>query len=318
MFAMPQKIHKLLCSIFADLFSLLLVYLPWIILNVIDHPFHRGFYCNDESLRYPYKPSTVKSTYLYVAIVLISLMIFLVELGINYSKHRHKMESPMYQCDIKLPSIVINSYKNMGYFLFGCAAQQTATNIGKFSIGRLRPHFFSMCQPNFTDINCLDKSGHYRYITEYECTGVTDDNTYDITNMRKSFPSGHASLSVYCAVYFCIYIHARVSKYWSFLLKHFIQVIVIFMALYTSLSRISDYKHHWSDVLAGAILGMFSAIVTAVFIAKLFNKQKEDKLDVPECSTSTKTLVVNADINITSQQNDNNTEQNNSYYISSF
>ncbi len=39
------------------------------------------------------------------------------------------------------------------------------------------------------------------------------------------------------------------------------QAVVIFMALFTCLSRVSDYKHHWSDVLAGAILGVILAFV---------------------------------------------------------
>ena len=33
----------------------------------------------------------------------------------------------------------------------------------------------------------------------------------------------------------------------------------MYAAIYVGLSRISDYKHHWSDVLMGALLGSFLA-----------------------------------------------------------
>ena len=39
-----------------------------------------------------------------------------------------------------------------------------------------------------------------------------------------------------------------------------IQAVALWLALGVSLSRISDYKHHWSDVLAGALIGGFVAV----------------------------------------------------------
>ena len=62
---------------------------------------------------------------------------------------------------------------------------------------------------------------------------------------------------------FCVhtqlYVQARLTWSGSKLLRHVLQVGAVYVALYVGLSRISDYKHHWSDVLAGAVLGCLVA-----------------------------------------------------------
>ena len=57
-------------------------------------------------------------------------------------------------------------YRQVGVFVFGCAISQSFTDIAKVSVGRLRPHFLDVCQPDFSTINC--SAG---YITEYRCQG---------------------------------------------------------------------------------------------------------------------------------------------------
>lgn len=47
----------------------------------------------------------------------------------------------------------------------------------------------------------------------------------------------------------------------SKLLKHMLQFIVIVAAIFTGMTRISDYKHHWSDVLSGLLIGAVTACV---------------------------------------------------------
>lgn len=51
-------------------------------------------------------------------------------------------------------------------FLYGAAVVQLVTDIAKYSVGRLRPHFLAVCQPDVTKFNCTDG-----YITADVCTG---------------------------------------------------------------------------------------------------------------------------------------------------
>lgn len=59
-----------------------------------------------------------------------------------------------------------------------------------------------------------------------------------------------------------LYIQARLKSEWARLLRPTIQFFLIATAVYVGLSRVSDYKHHWSDVLAGLLQGATVAILT--------------------------------------------------------
>lgn len=62
---------------------------------------------------------------------------------------------------------VATIYKAVGTFLFGAAASQSLTDIAKYSIGRLRPHFLEVCDPDWSKINCSSEG----YIENYVCRG---------------------------------------------------------------------------------------------------------------------------------------------------
>lgn len=51
----------------------------------------------------------------------------------------------------------------------------------------------------------------------------------------------------------------------SKLLKHTLQFIAIVAALFTAMTRVSDYKHHWSDVLTGLVIGsVYACVVVSI------------------------------------------------------
>jgi len=173
----------------------------------------------------------------------------------------------MYIGGRKIPLWAINCYKSIGVFLFGVASSQLITDIGKYSIGRLRPHFVDICSP---DIDCSNPIYQNAYITDFNCQ-QTDMKL--LKESRLSFPSGHSSFSAYTMVYLAIYLHCKLRWRGSYLIKHLIQVCLILMSWFTALSRVSDYKHHWSDVTAGLIIGTTVAVVNARYVSGMCNKE---------------------------------------------
>ncbi|CAG5136408.1 unnamed protein product, partial [Candidula unifasciata] len=149
----------------------------------------------------------------------------------------------------------VSCFHMVAMFFFGAATTHFLTDIPKYAIGRLRPHFFDVCKPDWSRLN--NTSG---YITSDICTGEKKDLIHEA---RLSFPSGHSSMAMFCAFFFILYLESKLTWKVVPLLRPLLQLIAFSLAFFTCLSRISDYKHHWSDVLAGGILG--AAIGCLVF-----------------------------------------------------
>ncbi|KAL1130389.1 hypothetical protein AAG570_013327, partial [Ranatra chinensis] len=238
--------------------------LPILILFLFGEPYKRGFFCDDESIKYPYKDSTVSNTVLYIVGLGVTVLIvrlfqmLLVELmhwwrG-DENGHTFKL------CGKHIPLWLSNSYKVIGVFGFGAVCSQLLTDIGKYSIGRLRPHFMDICSPN---ISCDMPENQHKYIETFTCNGGDEKLLRDA---RLSFPSGHSSFSAYTMLYLVIYLQCRLNWKGSYLLRHVVQFCCLAMVWGTALSRVSNYKHHWSDVTAGLIIGIVVAIVNVSFI----------------------------------------------------
>uniref|UniRef100_A0A3P9CXK7 Phospholipid phosphatase 3 n=2 Tax=Haplochromini TaxID=319058 RepID=A0A3P9CXK7_9CICH len=255
--------------------------LPFLIIETSTiQPYQRGFYCSDESIRYPRKEGeTISDAVLCGVGILIG--IFSIVIGECYRIHQLHQGTKSFVGNPYVAAL----YKQIGVFLFGCAISQSFTDIAKVSVGRMRPHFLDVCRPNFSTINCS-----LGYITNYTCTGEESE----VQEARKSFFSGHASFSLFTMLYLCFYIQSRFTWRGARLLRPLLQFTLLMMAFYTGLSRVSDHKHHPTDVLAGFVQGALVAYCIVFYVSDLFKPRV--KPATPPPSPIKKELLPSSDI----------------------
>lgn len=63
-----------------------------------------------------------------------------------------------------------------GVYLLGIGFAMIIAELGKFTIGRLRPHFIDVCKPN---VDCSLAVNQGRYIENYTCTGSDPDDIFE-------------------------------------------------------------------------------------------------------------------------------------------
>ena len=131
------------------------------------------------------------------------------------------------------------------------------------------------------------------YVVEFTCT--SDYSNRKILDAQKSFPSGHTSLSAYVSLfmmvkwwwwlcvsfiapqlncniffYFKWYLGRAVQSRHSIVLKPCLQLIWAAFAIVCALTRITDRRHHWWDVLAGFTLGITMGTILVLTTKSIF------------------------------------------------
>ncbi|XP_015243963.1 phosphatidic acid phosphatase type 2D [Cyprinodon tularosa] len=221
-------------------------------------PYKRGFFCGDDSITYPYlEKEAIPDTLLIAGGIAITGLT--IALGECYRVRFRGVHSRAFVSNRYVSCL----YKELGSFLFGCCVGQSLTNMAKLSVGRLRPNFLSVCNITYASIKCTPGS----YIPEVNCP---QPKLKLVEEARKSFFSGHASFAMYTMLYLAFYLQARLSWRGARLLRPLVQFLLVMLAIYTGLSRISDYRHHPTDVLTGFIQGGLTAYWVAFHISSMF------------------------------------------------
>ncbi|XP_036672152.2 putative phosphatidate phosphatase [Drosophila suzukii] len=226
------------------------------------HTFKRGFFCSDLSIRYPYRDCTITVPMLLLMMLLLPMLFVAV---VEIMRVCKRFRTRLY---------LRNLWRAEATFSFGFIATYLTTELAKHAVGRLRPHFFHGCQPRLDDgSSCSDPQNAELYVEQFHCSNH-NLSTRQIRELHVSFPSAHSSLSFYSMLLLALYVHGVWRGRGGVrVLRHVLQFLLLMAALCVSLSRVADYWHHWSDVLAGALLGMAYASITAAYVGDLLRRR---------------------------------------------
>lgn len=72
-----------------------------------------------------------------------------------------------------------------------------------------------------------------------------------------------------------LYVQARLAAKWARLLRPTIQFFLVAFAVYVGYTRVSDYKHHWSDVVVGLLQGALVAVLNVSLLDDVLLRQTQ-------------------------------------------
>nr|XP_034979351.1 phospholipid phosphatase-related protein type 4 isoform X2 [Zootoca vivipara] len=201
-----ESVTLLPCFYFVELPILAssVVSLYFLELTDVFKPVHSGFSCYDRSLSMPYiEPSQEAVPFLMLLSLAFAApaITIMVGEGILYcclSKRRNGIgaEANINAGGCNFNSFLRRAVRFVGVHVFGLCATALITDIIQLSTGYQTPYFLTVCKPNYTSLNvsCSENS----YIVEDICSGT---DPIIINDGRKSFPSQHATLAAFAAVY---------------------------------------------------------------------------------------------------------------------
>ena len=146
------------------------------------------------------------------------------------------------------PRIVIRLY-------FGWSLNGAICFVIKGFVGRLRPNFMVM---NSEEIETGREA--YKAIIKKKPSYETSS----ILESRKSFYSAHATAGSYSGTFAVLFLHSLSPK--SNLIVSLVKIFVFILGLYPGITQGTAFFHHWTDILAGHLVGIFFAFFAFYFV----------------------------------------------------
>uniref|UniRef100_A0A3Q3AXH7 Phospholipid phosphatase related 4a n=1 Tax=Kryptolebias marmoratus TaxID=37003 RepID=A0A3Q3AXH7_KRYMA len=239
-------------------------------LTDIFQPVHSGYSCNDRSLSLPYilpRQEVCPLPLLFSLAFAVPTVTILIGEAVLYCYLSRRSSSTQTEANINAAGCTFNSYirravRFIGIHIFGLCVTALITDILQLSTGQHTPYWLEVCKPNLTHINM--SSCDEAFILEDICSG---QDLGLITAGRKSFPSQHATLAAFAAVYVSMYFNTVLTDS-AKLLKPLLVFSFIMLAILAGLTRIIQFRNHPVDVYCGWFLGAAIAVylVTVCFL----------------------------------------------------
>uniref|UniRef100_A0A8C9Z3F5 Phospholipid phosphatase-related protein type 3 n=1 Tax=Sander lucioperca TaxID=283035 RepID=A0A8C9Z3F5_SANLU len=257
-----------------------LYFLEW---TDVFKPVKSGFNCHDRSLSLPYIDPNREVIPLLMLLSLafagpaITIMIGEAILFCCLSRRKSGggVEANINAAGCNFNSFIRRSVRFVGVHAFGLCATALITDILQLMTGYPTPYFLTVCKPNYTTLNVSCEQNPY--ILEDICSGA---DPAAIIQGRKSFPSQHATLASFAAVYVSMYFNSTLTDS-SKLLKPLLVFSFIICAIICGLTRIIQYKNHAIDVYLGFLLGGAIAVYLGLYAVGNFQSSEETSASPP-------------------------------------
>ncbi|KAI1230544.1 hypothetical protein IHE44_0010007 [Lamprotornis superbus] len=241
-----------------------------------------GFQCHDRALSMPYVETNEE---LIPLLMLLSLAFaapaasIMVGEGMVYClqsrlKGRAGAEGSINAGGCNFNSFLRRTVRFVGVHVFGLCATALVTDVIQLATGYHAPFFLTVCKPNYTLLGTPCDANPY--ITQDICSG-TDKHAilsaryvpgepcaalptlllcpnHVPSPCRKTFPSQHATLSAFAAVYVSMYFNSIISDSTK-LLKPILVFAFAIAAGICGLTQITQYRSHPADVYVGFLIG---------------------------------------------------------------
>ncbi|XP_037537433.1 2-lysophosphatidate phosphatase PLPPR4 [Nematolebias whitei] len=274
-----DSVTLLPCFYFVELpiLATSVVSLYFLELTDIFQPVHSGYSCNDRSLSLPYilpRQEVCPLPLLFSLAFAAPTVTILIGEAILYCYLSRRSSSTQTEANIHAAGCTFNSYirravRFIGIHIFGLCVTALITDILQLSTGQHTPYWLEVCKPNLTHINM--SSCDEAFILEDICSG---QDLGLITAGRKSFPSQHATLAAFAAVYVSMYFNTVLTDS-AKLLKPLLVFSFVMLAILAGLTRIIQFRNHTVDVYCGWFLGAAIAVYLGVYAVGNFQPSED-------------------------------------------
>ncbi|KAF9348824.1 hypothetical protein BGX34_002221 [Mortierella sp. NVP85] len=240
---LKNRTKKLFRSYAKDWIMVIVVLVAFSIVDQLE-PFHRQFSVTDKTIQHPFAKQET------VPLWLLLVLAFALPMGVIAVVAVFQQRS---YTDLH------NGF--LGLFL-AQALVLIVTDSVKIAVGRPRPDFLDRCLSLYDRIEDGDPlvrlSDPINILSDSSICTRTDL----LRDGFKSFPSGHSSFSFGGLGFLSMYLAGKLHLFdeRGHIYKSLVVLAPMILAALIATSRVSDYRHHWHDVTAGAFMGAIFAV----------------------------------------------------------